>query len=323
MKQKKVQYGVPQGTVLGPILFNIYLNNLFYQESTGKIVTFADDTAILYSDNSWESLYQKAELDFKNLKKWFDLRLLTINFEKTKYMTFSINKMNNLPNLNLQDTGTSKRLIIEHATNVKYLGIHIDCHLKWNIHIKKLITKLRSMLSKFKNFSKFLGIKELKIMYYAFVESHLTYGIIAWGGAYQNQIIPLEIIQKWILKIMFKKDITYPTDDLFQMAKVADIRQLFCIAILIEQKKSKNKKEIKHKYETRYKQGSFVTPTTQKTLCQRCFTYLGPRTYNELPLEIKKINSVGLFRKKVKNYIQNLPRMEIYKLIDLKNFLPQ
>lgn len=160
-------------------------------------------------------------------------------------------------------------------------------------------------------------------MYYAFVESHLTYGIIAWGGAYQNQIIPLEIIQKWILKIMFKKDITYPTDDLFQMAKVADIRQLFCIAILIEQKKTKNKKEIKHKYETRYKQDSFVTPTTQKTLCQRCFTYLGPRTYNELPLEIKKINSVGLFRKKVKNYIQNLPRMEIYKLIDLKNFLPQ
>lgn len=86
-----------------------------------------------------------------------------------------------------------------------------------------------------------------------------------------------------------------------------------------KKKKTTNKKEISHDYETRYKQNSFIIPIAQKTLTQRCFTYLGPRTYNELPSEIKKINSLVLFKKKVKNYIRHLPKIELQKLIYLKN----
>ena len=70
-------------------------------------------------------------------------------------------------------------------------------------------------------------MKILQTVYYALIESQLKYGIIAWGGAYNTHIKNLEIVQKWILKIMHRKEMTFPSDTLFQLAKVATIRQLF------------------------------------------------------------------------------------------------
>ena len=96
---RTIEYGVSQGTVLGPILFNIYLNNLFSLPSEGLPISFADDTAILYTAENWDILIDKAQKDFKNIKNWFDSRLLTINFEKTKFISFAISK-NKLPDVN-------------------------------------------------------------------------------------------------------------------------------------------------------------------------------------------------------------------------------
>lgn len=80
--QRDVTYGVPQGTILGPVLFNLYINGLFSLRSAGHITGFADDTAITYEADNWYELKLKAETDLKLIKIWFDNKLLTINFKK-------------------------------------------------------------------------------------------------------------------------------------------------------------------------------------------------------------------------------------------------
>ena len=80
--------GVPQGTVLGLLLFVIYINDLFQIDSAGDILSFADDTVVYYVDSTWNCLKQKVEKDFLKLKKWFDNKILTLNLQKTFFPTF-------------------------------------------------------------------------------------------------------------------------------------------------------------------------------------------------------------------------------------------
>lgn len=84
-----VKFGVPQGTVLGPILFTLYINTLLTLNIKGKIVSFADDAAIFYEAETWQLLKTEAENDFRNIERWLRYYKLTINLEKTKYLPFS------------------------------------------------------------------------------------------------------------------------------------------------------------------------------------------------------------------------------------------
>lgn len=209
---------------------------------------------------------------------------------------------------------------ITSAKTIKYLGITIDNHLKWDEHLNTLVKKLRSLLSKFKYLKQFFDIKYLEIMYYALVQSHLSYGIIGWGGVTNCYLSKLQIIQKWILKIIYNKYYTYPTDQLYAESKIFDLRQLFCHTILMNIYKNKNNlRNIGHEYSTRYKEKSTKVPKMNKTIGQRSFIYLGPKICNVLPKSLKEINSHSLFKSKTKMWVSQQPRNKIHQLIDMKN----
>ena len=157
-------------------------------------------------------------------------------------------------------------------------------------------------------------------MYYALVQLHLSYGIIGWGGVTNCYLKKLEVIQKWILKIIYDRSYTYPSGDaLYIESKVFDIRQLFCHALILYFKKHKNKlTRVDHVYDTRTKEVAVTQPKMPKTIGKRSFIYLGPRKYNILPEVIKNNNSQS-FKAMVKNWIINKQRSYIHALIDTKN----
>lgn len=309
----KISYGVPQGTVLGPVLFIIYINNLLNLESTGKILSFADDTAIFYSANTWSELKNKAEIDFKNIKRWFDFNKLTLNCEKTKYLPFA-SYSTGLPNMgNLSIDNNSS---IKEGEFSKYLGIIIDKHLRWDLHIKHLINKIRYLLATFKCLKQFLDINQMKIIYHSLIESQITYGQIGWGGVAQNHIKNLEVLQKRFLKIIVNKKATYPSNALFSECKLLDIRQLYSLSILVYLQK--NKSLIKynfHIYDTRNKNIITEKSKNNKRIGQKCYTYLGPSLYDKIPIEIRSINNIHLFKKRTRNWLLNFDRETLHNII--------
>lgn len=320
--QRIISYGVPQGTVLGPLLFSIYINNLLTLDTCGKITSFADDTVILYTADTWAALKNKVENDFCHIIDWFNHMLLTINFEKTFFMPFTSYK-NNLPEFQyLTINNHNNNINIKTTNQIKYLGVTIDSHLRWDIHVNNVTQTLRGVLYKFKYLKNLLDTTHMKIIYYALVESRIQYAILSWGGVLYSHLNKLDILQKKCLKIMYNKENTYPSDSLFAEARVLDVRQIFMYNILIYlYKDKKNLQKIDHMYETRHKTKDNVQfTTTKKSIGQRCYAYLSRRIFNSLPdmykTYIHVLNHIGLVKKILKNYILNLNREGVHTLIE-------
>lgn len=319
--RQTISCGVPQGTVLGPILFTIYINKLLTLKCGGEIFSFADDTVVLYKDDSWGNLKNKIEMGFGNVLKWFDQKYLTVNYDKTKFMPFVIYK-NNLPRYEMISIQKNDTVELIHSTiSIKYLGVTLDRHLRWDVHAQNVVNTLRYMLPRFKCLGKVLNTHHMKVLYHALIESRLQYGILGWGGVVDIHQKKIEILQKRFLKIIFKKPYRYPTDELYREAKCFDLKQSFFYCILINLYRNRHKlKTIEHKYTTRQKTNFDIrTKSSKKAVGQRCYTYLAPRLFNFLHISMKEFiirtNSITLIRKKLKSYTLGLDRKIIHDIL--------
>lgn len=315
-EKRNITYGVPQGTVLGPILFNIYLNSLLSLELQGEIICYADDAAIFYSSSSWFELKNKAEQDLHQIQQWFRYNKLTLNVAKTKYLTFS-SYSSGIPNMG--PLREANGVEIEEADHIKYLGIIIDRHLKWDLQVDNVVRKIRFMLGRFRRMAEILDFKQMKTLYHALIESHLSYGILGWGAAYDCHLNRLKIIQKSFLKIILRKSRTYSSEWTYKEAEVMDLAQLYAFKTLMDNHKNKNDiTHSTHTYPTRIKGTRPTTIRAEKTIGQRCNQYLAPRIFSILPEDIRNIQNCYQFRYKLKIWIKNTERTLLYNIINSK-----
>jgi len=256
-----VEYGVVQGSTLGPILFLIYINNISKLTLNCKLFLFADDTLLLLTGKNWQEVRLKALSDLFVLKRWFDNNLLSLNISKTKFLPISLSsatdyQIQDLVIHNCSDvlSTTCSCEAIDKVYFYKYLGVIFDCRMKWSEHIIYLKKKIRKYIYAFRQLSYILNQKEIKLAYYAYVQSLLSYGIIAWGGSFKTIIKPVVVVQKAILKTGFKKNKRYPTNLLFQETETLSVRHLFIKQLLDHMYKNFDAifTPIQHSYNTRY-----------------------------------------------------------------------
>lgn len=311
-----VEYGVPQGTVLGPVLFILYINSLFDLQTSGSTISYADDTALFYTGPNWDELKTKVERDLEKIKNYFDSKYLTLNLAKTTYLPFYLHDR---AAPTFHQLVASEQLKISPVTDVKYLGIKIDAKLKWDTHVNYVLKKLRKLVYRFKCLRDVLDINQLKILYHSLIESHLNYGILGWGGVLDCHLRKLDTLQKRLLKIIFKKEITYSSDVLFKEVKVMDTRMLYFYQCVLYQWSSGTHTTTSVK--TRFNLSNNIKiPKTNTTCGQRCFTYLGPRALNSIPVDVKSISNRRNFKYTMKKFIiEKFCRNEIHNIINPKS----
>ena len=209
-----VKFGVPQGSILGPLLFLLYINNITrcYSENGCKIVLYADDTNLFVIDVSRTAAITKANIILKSLQNFMKSNLLHINIGKCCFMHFAPTKKQTNDLID-ENTDTQNVYIGEHiipeVTQTKFLGVIIDNNLTWIPHIEKLHKKLKSTTAVLSRIRHFIPKENYKALYYSLFESHLTYCITVFGGANKPHIDKLFRVQKHCIRILFGDSVKY------------------------------------------------------------------------------------------------------------------
>ena len=193
----EINCGVPQGSVLGPLLFLLYINDLNQAIKFCKVHHFADDTNLLYLGKSIKKLNKLVNIDLKNLLYWLNANKISLNVKKTELVIFKSKQKQFDGEIKLKLS--RKRLFP--TDSVKYLGVKIDGNLLWKSHIDYLSVKLNranALLFKIRNL---VNNSILRTIYFSIFESHLNYYSLVWS---QNchAINRLVVLQKKALRII-------------------------------------------------------------------------------------------------------------------------
>lgn len=324
-KPLPINYGVPQGSVLGPLLFLIYVNDICNLHIKGKIICFADDTVILFNECDWLTTFKDAEHGLVLLQKWLKQNSLTLNVNKTKYLTFSITARGQPAEdyaLKLHDcqgkdlTQSCHCPTITHSKNIKYLGIEIDENLRWDSHINSITKKLTKLMYYFRNIRNILSKNDLYKVYYALCQSRIEYGIIGWGTASNIHIKKLAKTQKAIIKIILKVPIKTPSKEIFKNFNVFSIIKLYSKNALLKFKEKYEYLADQHTYTTRSKSSKLLNiPQLNTSFGQKNHNFHATKLYNALPFEIKNTMEIQMFKKDVKLWLRKQEDEEIIKII--------
>ena len=321
----KITCGVPQGSILGPLLFIIYINALCQVSDILKLIMFADDTNLFCSSNDIKTLFFNTNLELQKISGWFRANKLSLNEDKTTFTLFHrIKDRDNLPLrlpiLKINDYD------IKRSSSIKFLGVLVDEHLSWTDHINILENKLSKNLGLLYKSKHFLNANGMKSLYYSFFHSYLNYGNIAWCSTSVTKIKKLYSKQKQAIKALSVASEDYSglkIGDLMEKTSILNIYKLniyHVINLMFRVKNNTipeafvNKFEIvHHHYQTRHSENNFIEPKIYFTATKFAISSRGPRLWNSLTdKDIKTITSTPLFKRRLKNHLIKIKNITNY-----------
>ena len=281
--------GIPQGSILGPLLFNIYVNDIQNSTNYFKFIMYADDTTLFCPTSASHELIN---IEFNKVYAWLCANKLSLNIKKTKYMVFHNRNKNIthlLPELKIKDYAVTR------VKKFNFLGILIDENLNWNAHIDQTCAKLSRAIGILYRLKFILPHHILKILYNSLVLPHCTYGILSWGATNTDRIFK---IQKKSLRIITNSMYNAHTDPLFKILGLLKVHDIYRINLLklfyqhyhtrlpfyLQQFDFKPRSEI-HLYDTRNKL-MLCTNKTKTLLAQNSVRNCIPQLINNTSLLI-------------------------------------
>ena len=286
--------GVPQGSMIGPLLFNIYINDIVEAAGVDSVL-FADDAAFFVSAVTLPELYEKIRILFDKLSDYLKRNKLIPNLDKSKLMMFSHRVTSVLPDFIFDG------VTIEWVRDFKYLGLTLTNNMCFGLHINNICTQISQYTGIFYYLNKSLPLNILKLLYNSLVLPHLILHIEIWGAAPNTHLDKLQIKQNKLLRsILGVRTVDYipeaPTADMYRSTNFINIRNLFkfyLFKFLVNIMQGQmsyfydtllRPVELQHRYGTR--QHSFRQPLITNEVVRRAMTPQLISLFNSLPPQI-------------------------------------
>ena len=298
---RPISIGIPQGSVLGPLLFIIYVNDLLSLSNEYSSILFADDTVMSFRGDNIVELITVCNNELEKFRDWTVANRLTVNKDKTVFNIVSNIHFNSELVLIYFDDH-----MLSCVKNVKYLGIIIDDSLKFKDHIEYIsgkVSKAVGILNKLKTHLPFFALKTL---YYTLVHPYLNYCNLVWGGTYPTHLNHLKVLQKRILRIIFQRPYFEHTNPLFFESEILKINDLFKYNLSKFMFLNQNNPIFQRNSQYITRNPNLLTPQFQRlTITQHSINFQGPHLWNQLPVNIQNSNSLNIFQKNVKKIYLN------------------
>lgn len=295
----EIKYGVPQGSILGPILFLIYINNVNDLMSCENIIQYADDTTLCFTADNLITLEKLCCEQTNTCIKFYKNLNLQTNYNKSSYLNFSLKNVTNFqPKISIDDN------IIKEVEYTKMLGLYIDNRLSWEKHIDITSKKISSNLFLLRKLSTVCGLNVLKIAYYGLLYPHLAYGIIFWGSCADVHLTRIFKLQKCAIRILTNSGFLESCKSKF---KELEIMPLPCIYIFetirfFILKSHKIKGEDIHNYLTRTNE-IFRIDEHRLSLYSKLPSQSGAKLFNHLPPSIKQFKTWVEIKKPLRRFL--------------------
>ena len=307
---EEVVCGVPQGSVLGPLLFLLYINDMAQISTKLFSVLFADDSNLFISDSNINDLITTMNNELNGIYLWLNTNKLSLNIDKSNYMIFT---QRNISQCNDVFINGQK---LERVFSTKFLGVVIDHKLTWKKHIQFVKSKISKSIGILYRGRTFFQSNTLLTLYYSFILPYFTYCIEIWGFTFKTYIGSLQLLQKKIVRIITCSHFYEHTAPLFKKLQLLNISQLAVFNICLFLYKFENNDlpvgfrnmfvrncDI-HNYPTRQSQ-CFHVPLAKFDSTKRSFKYNAVIVYNKYVQQLDCAQSYATFKKSVKTRILN------------------
>jgi hypothetical protein len=308
--KQMIHCGVPQGSILGPLLFLLYINDIVNISNALLPIIFADDTNIFITGKSIREISELMNNELSKIVTWLNANRLSLNVSKTHFTVFRSKNSN----ITLMPSIFINGINIEMVEKTKFIGVIVDSKLKWDHHINHIKTKISKGIGIICKARKLLETHTLLTLYYSMVYPYLLYCIEVWGSSGQTRMSSLFKLQKKALRIITSANFYAASDPLFNNLQILKLSQIYLNSVaiimfkyvkgmlpsifddLFNRNRDINLRVTRNSYK-------LAVPRCRTELHKKSMRFQGPTVWNKCEDLVNHQCSVYTFKKRLKQLI--------------------
>ena len=304
-----ISCGVPQGSILGPLLFLLYINDLPNCSNNLHFCLFADDTSILFKTNDPQNAIPSVNRELVIVCNWFKANKLSLNVKKTNFILFH-QLYNKFPDLKICIDGQ----LVSQTNSVKFLGLNLDPNLNWKNHVNTLCNKIAQTIGILFKIRCFVPQRILINLYHSLILSQLSYCNIVWGNTHPTYLNRLYVLQKKAIRLITSSDYLAHTSPLLKDYKILSLFDIYSFQLGVFMYKICNNllppflcnkfsynSDIHDHFTRQSKNLHFKS--VRCNIQKKSFIHTGTHLWNNLDPTLKDAPSISYFSCKLKTFL--------------------